>query len=331
MPPPDAAPILQTDLAGLTLRNPVMLAAGCCGTLDEFGDVLDLSRVGGMVSKSITPDPREGNPTRRILDAGDRVSGMLNAIGLANPGVEAFVRDYLPRAAGMSTVVVCSVAGFSIDDYVRVAANIAGGLGVREGDSPRVRAIELNVSCPNVKTGVEFGNAPATLRDLVHAVRPAANGLKLFVKLSPVAPEIVEIARAAAEAGADALTVANTVPAMAIDVQTRRPRLANVTGGLSGPAVHPMAVRLIHLLHTRLCRDFHGKGRHLPIIGVGGVSRWDDAAEFVLAGATAVQMGTALYADPRSPLRVIRGLEKWVRAQGVSTIGELVGAVALGT
>jgi dihydroorotate dehydrogenase (NAD+) catalytic subunit len=125
--------------------------------------------------------------------------------------------------------------------------------------------------------------------------------------------------------------VANTVPAMAIDVQTRRPRLANVTGGLSGPAVHPMAVRLVHQLHTRLCRDFHGKDRHLPIIGVGGVSRWDDAAEFILAGASAVQMGTALYADPLSPLRVIRGLEKWTRAQGVSNIGELVGAVALGT
>lgn len=373
-----ASSSLATSLAGIPLRNPVMLAAGCCGTLHEFRDVLDLSRVGGLVTKSITPEAREGNPTHRILDAGPRVSGMINAIGLANPGVDAFVRDYLPRAAALNTPVVCSVAGFSIDDYVRVVSRIAeyvqshpDPLGVRlntpsqrEGAGGWVErwaktdstarspsaahrspahplpppppssgrgcvAVELNVSCPNVKTGTEFGAAPGTLRDLVSAVAPIAHaaGIKVFVKLSPVAPEIVEIAKAAAEAGADALTVANTIPAMAIDVRTRTPRLANVTGGLSGPAVHLVAVRLIHTLHSKLCRDFRGKGQHLPIIGVGGVSHWEDAAEFILAGATAVQMGTALYADPRSPLRVIKGLEKWVRSQGATSLGELVGAV----
>jgi dihydroorotate dehydrogenase (NAD+) catalytic subunit len=323
-------------LAGIPLRNPVMLAAGCCGTLDEFqaSGVLDLSRVGGVVSKSITPLAREGNPTHRILDAGERVSGMINAIGLANPGVEAFVREYLPRAGAMRTAVVCSVAGFSIDDYVNAAGRIAqangpGGSGGGEGNGA-VRAIELNVSCPNVKTGVEFGFAAALLRELVGAVRAAVGALPLWVKLSPVTPEIVDVARAAVEAGASALTVGNTIPAMSIDVRTRRPRLANVTGGLSGPAVHLVAVRLVHLLHTKLCRDYHGAGKHLPIVGVGGVSHWEDAAEFILAGASAVQMGTALYADPRSPLRVVKGLEKWVRAQGAGNVGELVGAVRVG-
>lgn len=321
--------IISTDLAGISLPNPVMLAAGTCGTLHEFADVLDLSRIGGLVSKSVTRLPREGNPTHRILDAGPRVSGMINAIGLANPGVDAFIRDYLPRAANLRTNVTLSVAGFSIDDYLETTAKLDSA--VSSLNLPNVRAIELNVSCPNVHTGTEFGNAPDTLRDLLKAVRPTVKNLRLFVKLSPLAPDILGIARAAAECGVDALTVANTVPAMSIDVHTRRPRLANVTGGLSGPAVHPLAVRLVHLLHSKLCRNFLGEEKHLPIIGVGGVSTWEDAAEFILAGASAVQMGTALYADPRSPLRVVRGLEKWVKQQRVSHIRELVGAVALAT
>lgn len=332
-------PVLATELAGVSLRNPVLLAAGTCGTLDEFADVLDLSRIGGLVSKSITPEPREGNPAPRILDAGERVSGMLNAIGLANPGVEAFVRDYLPSAVVMPCAVFCSAAGFSIDDYVRVvgllaeaedrdrAADAKDGEG-RGGHALRVpAAIELNVSCPNVRTGTEFGHAPETMAELMRAVRPIAGRTRLFVKLSPLTPDIVGVARAAAEGGADGLTIANTVASMAIDVRTRKPRLANVTGGLSGPAVHPLAVRLVHTVHTKLARDFHGKGKHLPIIGVGGVGHWEDAAEFVLAGASAVQMGTALYADPRSPLRVIKGLRKWCESQGVMNVSELVGAV----
>lgn len=310
-----AAGTLATDLAGIALRNPVLLAAGTCGTLDEMADVLDLSRIGGVVSKSITPLPREGNPTWRILPAR---AGMLNAIGLANPGIEAFEAHSLPRAAAMPCAVICSVAGFSIEDYVQVAATLD------EWHDRGVSAIELNISCPNVKTGAEFGMSPALTGEVVRAARAVVRRAALFVKLSPVAPELPIIARAAIEAGVDALTISNTIPAMAIDVRTRSPRLANVTGGLSGPALHPVAVRLVHEVYRRVARD-----AGVPIIGAGGVTTWEDAAEFVLAGATAVQMGAALFADPRAPLAVVRGLEKWVRSQGCASIRELVGAVKI--
>jgi dihydroorotate dehydrogenase (NAD+) catalytic subunit len=305
--------LLATDLAGIALRNPVLLAAGTCGTLDEMAEVLDLSRIGGVVSKSITPLPREGNPTWRILPAR---AGMLNAIGLANPGIDAFESHYLPRAERMACAVICSVAGFCIEDYVQVAA-VAD-----EWHARGVSGIELNISCPNVKTGTEFGMSPALTGEVVRAVRPVVRGAALFVKLSPVAPELPIIARAAIEAGADGLTISNTIPAMAIDVRTRTPRLANVTGGLSGPALHPVAVRLVHEVYRGVARD-----AGVPIIGAGGVTRWEDAAEFILAGATAVQIGAALFADPRAPLAVVRGLEKWVRAQGCASVRELVGAV----
>jgi len=321
--------MLATDLAGLRLRNPVMLAAGTAGTLDEMGDVLDLSRVGAVVTKSVTARARDGNATWRILEC---KAGMLNAIGLANVGLEAFEAHVAPRIAGVPTAVVGSVAGFSIEDYVRVA----GAMGEVEG----IAAVELNVSCPNVREGTEFGADPRLLRELVGAVRGALPRTRLFVKLSPVAigtPHgIADLARAAIDAGAqpggpngrpgaDALTIANTVPAMAIDVATRRPRLANMTGGLSGPAVHPIAVKLVYDAYRLVCRE-----TGTPIIGCGGVQAWEDAAELILAGASAVQMGTALFVDPRSALRVVRGLERWVRRQSAGSIEELVGAVTVG-
>lgn len=318
---------LATTLAGLSLRNPVLLAAGCAGTLHEFGDVLDLSRVGGLVTKSITPKPREGNPFRRIMPTGhhglftpNRSRGMMNAIGLANPGLEAFEEHYLPRAKGVAaaTTLIGSVAGFSIEDYQAVAATFD------EWADDGLAAIELNVSCPNVRTGLEYGATPALIRELMTNVMQVVKRVPVFVKLSPVTHEIVDVARAAAEAGARGLTIANTIPAMAIDVETRRPMLANTTGGLSGPAVHAVAVRLVHQVYRAFAKD-----AGVPIIGVGGVYSWQDAAEFILAGATAVQMGTALYADPRSPLGVVKGLEKWVARQGRANIGDLVGAVHL--
>jgi dihydroorotate dehydrogenase (NAD+) catalytic subunit len=309
------SPTLATTIAGLTLRNPVILAAGTAGTLTELVGVCPLERVGGLVTKSLTPLPRDGNEAWRIVECRGGV-GMLNAIGLANPGIDAFTANLAERAAHLPTTVIASAAGFSIDDYVKVVA------ALDDWAERGIPAIELNVSCPNVRTGTEFGHSPALLRDLMLAVRPMAAKARLFVKLSPAAPDLVAVARAAIDAGADALTIGNTFPAMAIDVETRRPRLANVTGGLSGPGLHPIAVRQVHEVYRSVAR-----AAAVPIIGVGGVLTWRDAAEFILAGASAVQMGTALFADPRSPARVARGLERWVRRQGCAGVGDLVGAV----
>ncbi|MBY0263529.1 MAG: hypothetical protein K2Q20_14380, partial [Phycisphaerales bacterium] len=304
---------LVTTLAGIPLRNPVLLAAGASGTLDEFGDVLDLSRIGGVVAKSITREPREGNPTWRIIE---HRAGMLNAIGLANPGILKFEEAYLPRAAAMPCAVFGSVAGFGVDDYVVVCAAMDEWGRRPSGDAlktaeasaaranpatPSLDAIELNVSCPNVKTGCTFSLHPPALRELVAEVRKVMTRTRLVVKLSPMVTDLNEMAKAAIDAGADALTISNTMPAMAIDVKTRSPRLANKTGGLSGPGLHPVAMRLVYECWSRVCKDGLGRGSPVPIIGAGGVLTWEDAAEFILAGASAVQMGTGLFVDPRSP------------------------------
>lgn len=330
MPEGAATTPLKTNLAGITLRNPVILAAGCCGTLDELSGVLDLSRIGAMVTKSITPEPRDGNAPWRVAPVD---AGMLNAVGLANPGINAFLRDYAPGIAAMPLPVIVSVAGFSVDDYVRVCASINSLNDAKEC----VPAVELNVSCPNVKAGCEFAFDQTLLADLVREVRKVLTRTRLFVKLSPIPAGRVSmtvIARAACEPersapigpnqkpGADAICLANTTPAMGIDVHTRRPVLGRITGGFSGPGVHPMAVKLVYDVYRTFAKD-----AGVPIIGIGGVMKWKDAAEFVLAGATAVEMGTALYADPRSPLPVIKGLEKWVREQRAANIASLVGAV----
>lgn len=337
-------PLLQSNLAGLPLRNPVILAAGTAGLLDELGGrsgPLSLSHVGGVVTKSITRESREGNNTWRLIE---HRAGMLNAIGLANPGLASFLEHTAPRAASVPATVIASVAGFSVDDYVTVAACIdqwaepgystvsRPGAPPAAPDAPprgSIPAIELNVSCPNVRSGLEFGMAPALLRELLAAVRPVVRHARLVVKLSPATPDIVLVARAAIDAGVDALTIGNTMPAMAIDVETRKPRLSNTTGGLSGPGIHPIALKLVHDVYRKVARDAHGPGKGVPIIGAGGVLRWEDAAEFILAGATAVQMGTALFVDPRSPIAVARGLRAWVSRQGCANISELVGALRL--
>lgn len=281
-----------------------------------MSDVLDLSLVGGVCTKSITREARVGNGTWRVVECR---GGMLNAIGLANPGIDAFEEHYLARVKGVPCAVIGSVAGFSVEEFAAVAATMDewGGEGVAG-----LGAIELNVSCPNVRTGTEFGHSPALVREVLGAVRPVVNRAKLLVKLSPATPEVVAVARAAVEAGADGLTLGNTYPAMAIDVRTRRARLANGTGGLSGPAIHPIAVKIVRDVYVSVARE-----AGVPIVACGGVMTWEDAAEFVLAGATAVGMGTALFADPRAPLRIVRGLERWAHKQGVYSISELVGAL----
>ncbi len=307
---------LALTLAGIPLRNPVILAAGTAGYVDEMSDALDLSQIGAVVTKSITAAPREGNPAWRIVET---PRGMLNAIGLANVGADEFERRIAPKLAKAPTTVFGSIAGFSIEEYVAVA-RVFDRIGA-------IPAIELNVSCPNVHGGAMFGDTAAALSELVKNVRETVKRARLFVKLPPAttsAPgaSITDLARAALDAGADALTIANTIPAMAIDVRTRRPRLANVTGGLSGPGAHPVIVRLVHAVYTQVA-----KAAGAPIIAAGGVTTWEDAAEFILAGASAVQMGSALFIDPKSPGAVVRGLERWVSAQGAKNISELTGAM----
>lgn len=310
MPTPD--PRLAIDLVGLKLASPLILAAGTAGYADELADAFDLSILGAVTTKSITREPRDGNPTWRIVPS---KAGMLNAIGLANPGIDRFVDEIVPRLERVPTTVIGSVAGNAIEDYAAVCA--------RMEPIAALPAVELNVSCPNVHGGTEFGVDPDALSQLVRACRDEMKTTKMLVKLSPIAvgqPGIVAVAIAAVEAGADGLTIANTVPAMGIDVNTREPVLSNVTGGLSGPAVHAIAVKLVHDVHKALPET--------PMIGLGGVMDWDDAAEFVLAGASAVGLGTALFADPRRPGRLLRQLSRWLDAQDVKSINDLRGSVA---
>ncbi|MBX3355053.1 MAG: dihydroorotate dehydrogenase [Phycisphaeraceae bacterium] len=306
-----SASLLEVSLAGVRLRNPVVLAAGTAGEVDEISDALPLDAIGAITTKSITREARVGNAPWRLIET--RV-GMLNAIGLANPGIEAFVRDRLPRAAALPCAVIASAAGHSIDDYVAVASTFD------TRSEPGI--IELNVSCPNTATGLQFGDDPKLLTDLLKAVRPTVIRKRLFVKLSPGAGDLVRLSQVAVEHGADGLTLCNTFPALAIDPESRRSRLARGGGGLSGPAIHPIAVRVVHDVHRLVTR-----GAAIPIIGLGGVMHWEDAAEFILAGATAVGMGTALFVNPRAPLAIVKGLAKWAERQGVASIQDLIGAM----
>ncbi len=317
------SPLLQTRLAGLNLASPIILAAGTAGVLDETAGVMDLSRIGAVTTKSITPEPREGNAPMRVAPV---AAGMLNAIGLANPGIDRFVAEVAPRASALPCRVIGSAAGFSVGDYERVA----GALAACDG----IDAVELNVSCPNVHGGPEFGADTGALAQVVKAARSAmgervggsGGGKPLLVKLPPVAigtpTDIVALASAAIDAGADALTLCNTMPGMALDVHTCKPLLGNTTGGLSGPALHPITLRLIHLVYQGVARD-----AGVPIIGLGGVLRWEDAAAFILAGATAVGIGTATFTDTRRPVKVAKGLERWIRSQGSDSIADLTGRI----
>lgn len=302
---------LATTLAGVPLRNPVIAAAGTCGYVDELADAFDLREIGAVISKSITRHPREGNAPWRVIVL---PAGMLNAVGLANVGLERFVSERLPAATSLGTTLIGSIAGHSVEDYVAIAAAFDA--------QPSLPIVELNVSCPNTADGLMFGEDPASLLGLLSEVRPVLTRTRMLVKLSPNVSDIVAMAAAAIEGGADGLSLINTITAMAIDVESRMPRLSNGRGGLSGPGVHPIAVRMVHDVYHQVARD-----AGVPIVGLGGVASWRDAAELILAGATCVAMGTALFVDPRAPRAVVRGLERWVTKQGCRSIGELVGAI----
>jgi dihydroorotate dehydrogenase (NAD+) catalytic subunit len=302
----------MTDLSvdvggGLRLRNPVLTASGTFGYGLEYDAWFDVAELGGICTKGLSLEPRRGNDPVRIWETS---AGMLNAIGLANVGVEAFCRDKLPKLRERGVTVVPNIFATTVDDFARLAERLD-----RE---PGIAALELNVSCPNVAHGgLEFGCDPAAAARVTAAVR-AVTRLPVWVKMSPEAGDLAGVGRACEAAGADALTAINTIRGLAVDVERRRARLANKTGGLSGPALKPIALRMVWELHRAV---------KIPIIGIGGIATWRDAVEFLLAGATAVQVGTASFADPLAAKKVLDGLRAYC-VEHRATPSELVGAIA---
>ena len=301
-------PSLQTQVGGIALQNPIIAASGTFGYGLEFEPYLDLNRIGGLVTKGISLKPREGNPPQRIWET---ASGMLNAIGLANVGLESFIKDKLPALAKLKCAVIVNLYGEAESEFVELAR----ALESQEG----IAALELNVSCPNVKCGgMAFGVDPQAVAGVTRAVK-AETGLPVWVKLTPNVTSPVAIAQAAAEAGADAISLINTLLGMAIDARTRKPRLANVVGGLSGPAIKPVALRMVWQVAQALPQ--------VPVVGMGGIASGEDAAEYLIAGASAVQVGTGNFMDPSACARIADELAKFCQENGVSDINELIGSL----
>ncbi len=306
------APDLSVRLGKLALDNPVLVASGTFGAGREGAAFIDLRRLGGVIVKSMTLQPWKGKPTPRMCET---PSGMLNAIGIQNKGVDHFVSKDLPWLTERRVTVVASIAGNTVEEFVRVARKLrAGGRGVA--------AVEVNISCPNLEDRDNmFAHSPDSTAAVIRGVKEAIDDLPVFAKLSPNVTSLVHIARAAVVAGADGLSLINTVLGMAVDVETRRPKLAGTVGGLSGPAIRPLAVRAVHEVHRAL--------PHVPIIGQGGVMRSEDALEMILAGASAIAVGTANFMDPTTPLEVIAGVSEYMRRQRVPAVSELVGSIKL--
>lgn len=298
-------PNLSVNIAGVTLANPVITASGTFGFGREYRRLFPLSELGAITVKGLTLEERMGNPPPRVAET---PAGMLNSVGLQNPGVERFIRDELPWLKTQGTVIIANVAGSTVEDYCAMAERLS------ETD---VDLLELNISCPNVKQGgVAFGTTCENAAGITAAVRPYCTK-PLIVKLSPNVADIADIAAAVVNAGADALSLINTLLGMRIDINTRRPILANNVGGLSGPAVRPIAVRMVWQVRNRVS---------VPIIGMGGVATWEDAVEMLLAGANAVAVGTAIFADPYAPVKIKQGLAGYLERNGIADVKELVGA-----
>ncbi|WP_150684270.1 dihydroorotate dehydrogenase [Pandoraea iniqua] len=301
-----AEPDLSVRIGALTLRNPVMPASGCFAI--EYREALDLNRLGALVIKSVSPATRAGNPTPRVAET---PAGMLNSIGIPSKGLDAYLRDVLPPYTQFDTPVVVSVSADTAESFAEACERLS---------LPEVAAIEANISCPNLEAdGMAFAMLPETTYKAVSAIRRRTKH-PLWVKLTPNAGQIAQIARAAEDAGADAIVMGNTVLGMAIDVHTRRPKLGNVMGGLSGPAIKPLAVRLVHQCHRAV---------RIPIIGCGGIETAEDAVEFMLAGATAVQVGTASFRDPAAMGHIVDGLTAYCAQHQIDKLAALTGAVAL--
>ena len=300
---------LSINIGSLRMKNPVMTASGTFGYGEEYADFLDISRIGGIIVKGTTLHKREGNPYPRMAET---PSGMLNAVGLQNKGVRYFVEHIYPRIKEIDTQMIVNVSGSAIEDYVETAAII--------NELSEIPAIELNISCPNVKQGgMAFGVTPAGAEEVTMAVREVYKKT-LIVKLSPNVTSIADIAKAVEQGGADSVSLINTLLGMAIDAEKRRPILSTVTGGMSGAAVKPIALRMVWQV---------AKAVNIPIIGLGGIMNWKDAVEFILAGATAVQIGTANFIDPTVSLKVIDGINDYLDRHGFSSVQQLVGALEI--
>lgn len=294
------------ELCGVTLKNPVLTASGTFGFGREYAEFYDLGKLGGIVGKGLTLEPREGNDGVRIAET---ASGVLNCVGLQNPGVEAFIADELPYMRTLGCAVIANAAGSVLSDYERIAERLS---------DTDVDMIELNISCPNVKSGgMAFGVLPKSVEEVTTAAKKHCKK-PLIVKLSPNVADIADNARAAEQGGADAISLINTITGMAVDLASRRPVLGNVTGGLSGPCVKPVALRMVRQVY---------KAVKLPVIGIGGIMTARDVLEFILCGATAVEVGTANMCDPLASLNIVDGLEREMARYGINDINELKGAL----
>ena len=298
---------LSIEIAGMALRNPVLLASGTCNYGQELQEITDLSQLGGIVTKTITPQPRAGNRPQRIVET---PAGMLNSIGLQNPGLEDFVENKWPFLESLDTQIVVNIAGHTIEEFADMAARL--------DDIQGIAALEVNISCPNVKAGgANFANSPSASAEVIGAVRRVTQH-SVIAKLSPNVTDIAEIARAAEEAGADALSLINTLVGMAIDVKNRRPLLGNITGGLSGPAIKPVALAMIWKVAQAV---------RIPLIGLGGICTAQDAVEFLVAGASAVQVGTASFVNPNAGVEIVEGIRRYGDEYGIQHIGQLIGSL----
>lgn len=300
-------PKMAVEIAGLQLKNPVMPASGTFGYGEEYAPYLDLNRLGAIVTKGLSLKPKAGNATPRICET---VSGMLNAIGLQNVGIEAFVQHKMPFLEQFDSPVIVNFFGNTLDEYVEVAARLE--------DVPGVAGLEMNISCPNVKHGgIVFGTEASAAHEVVSQVRKKTSK-PLIVKLTPNVTNIQVTAKAVEDAGADAISLINTLTGMAVDVKTRKPRIANTIGGLSGPAIRPIAVRMVHQVVQVV---------KVPVIGIGGISRGMDALEFLIVGAKAVQVGTANFVDPNAMATIIDDLEEFCQNEGIEDINDLIGTL----
>lgn len=302
-------PRLEVEIAGVRFNNPVLTASGCCGYGLEFEPLFDLSRIGGICTKGLSATPLQGNPPARIQETG---AGMINSIGLQNIGARAFVETKLPRLREHDLRVVCNVFGYTVEQYVEAIEILNDGDGID--------AYELNISCPNVKEGgLIIGNDPRAAAEVTAAVKRAARR-PVIVKMSPNISDVAGMALALEGAGADALSLVNTLVGMAIDIHTRKPRIGNIVGGVSGPAIKPIALRMAWIAAQAV---------KIPIVGIGGIATVEDALEFFIAGASAVQVGTASFYDPLATVKIVAGLSAYLDRHGIDSIRDLVGSIRL--